>query len=341
MPRISVCIAGATGLVGQTLLARLSHHPWFDVGELLADNHRDCLTYREAVRNRFAVPEAARYADRKLRPLDAPVDCPLIFSCLPSGIAGTWETFWARRGHQVITNAADHRLDPMVPLIIPEINAHHLTDEPASGGSGQIIANPNCGVAGFALVTGALVRHHLLNAAVVTTLQSISGAGLKGLSAFDITNNLLPFIPEEEDKWEHEPAKILGDRTPGGFQPYPLRVEATCIRVPTRRGHLIAVTLIGDPELTPDSAREILHQFKAPPEIHELPSCPSQPIRVLNSPDRPQPIFDLDPDGMTVTVGRLRGQPGRIRWVALVDNLQRGAAGNAVLNAELVLCSRQ
>ncbi len=341
MPRISVCVAGATGLVGQTLLARLNRHPWFEVGELLADNHHDCLTYREAVRNRFVVPEAARFAEKKLRPLDAPVDCPFIFSCLPSGIAGTWETFWTRRGHQVITNAADHRLDPTVPLIIAEINAHHLTNEPVSNGSGRMIANPNCSVTGFALIAGALARYHLLKAAAVTTLQSISGAGLKGLSAFETLDNLIPFIPNEEEKWHHEPAKILGDRTPDGFQPYPLAVDATCIRVPIRRGHLLAVTLIGDPDLTPERARDILRQFKAPPEIRELPSCPSHPIRLLDSPDRPQPVLDLDPNGMTVTVGRLRGQPGRIQWLALVDNLQRGAAGNAILNAELALCAQR
>lgn len=337
MPRISVCVAGATGLVGQTLLARLSRHPWFQVCDLLASNHHHCQTYREAVKGHFAIPEAQIYADLKLKALDAPVDCPVVFSCLPSGIARTWESLWARQGHFVITNASDLRSDPNVPLLIPEINAHHIERLKNTPTQGRIVANPNCGVAGFALVAGALTRYALLEHATVTTFQSISGAGLKGLSAWSALDNLIPFIPGEEEKWHSEPQKILGDITPEGFQPYPLTVEATCVRVPVRRGHLLSVTLSGSRELDPQSVQNILNEFRPDPDIAELPSCPKKPLHVLSHPLHPQPLIDLDPEGMTVTVGRIRGQSGRVQFLALVDNLIRGAAGNAILSAELAI----
>jgi aspartate-semialdehyde dehydrogenase len=342
MSRIEVGILGATGMVGQQFIALLANHPWFKVAWLGASERSAGKAYRDAAAWRLSAPLAEDTARLQVNAA-APGAAPrLVFSGLDSSVASEIEAAFAQAGHVVVSNARNYRMETTVPLLIPEINGDHLAlVEPqrnAKGWSGCIVTNPNCAVIVLAMALAPL-RQFGLTKCMITTLQAISGAGYPGIASWDILGNIIPHIGGgEEDKVEAEPKKILGRLNGGAVEDHPVVVSATTTRVPVHNGHTgsIAVALEQKPE--PDAIIDAWSSFKGEPQRLELPSAPPNPIVYLQEANRPQPALDANRDGgMTVTVGRLRPCPVLdYKFVALGHNTIRGAAGAAILNAELM-----
>ena len=278
--------------------------------------------------------------ESKFRQIEPPLDCEIVFSSLPSNVARETEEAFARAGYAVITNSSSYRMDEDVPLLIPEINAEHLglierQQEKRGFGKGFIITNPNCAVISFAPPIAALHKNFGVESVMVTTLQAISGAGYPGVSAMDITDNVLPYIAGEEPKVETEAQKILGKFSDGVIEKADFIVSAQCFRVPVLDGHTASVRVNLKETATLEDVVEAMNGF---PSL-ALHSSPKQFITVCDEPSRPQPRLDRDSGGgMTVTVGRLF--PDNIfdyRFVSLSHNTVRGAAGSAILNAELLI----
>jgi len=341
MGKMRVGILGATGTVGQRFLQLLEQHPQFTVTALAASDRSQGRPYVDACAWRLpgAVPDAAR--GLVVRAPEPPLDCDVVFSSLPSDVAGPIETRFARAGYPVLTNSSPHRMDDAVPLLIPEVNPDHLAllDACKDTGGGFIVANPNCSTVMIALALAPLAARFGVSAVAVTTLQAISGAGYPGVASLDITDNVVPFISEEEEKIERETRRILGSLNAGGVHPAAFAVSAQCHRVNVVDGHLAAVrvTLARPAELA--ELREAWASFTGVPQALRLPTAPERPIVVRDEPDRPQPRLDRDTGrGMSVTVGRIaRDAVLGHRFVALSHNTIRGAAGAAILNAELLL----
>jgi aspartate-semialdehyde dehydrogenase len=272
-----------------------------------------------------------------------PLDCDLIFSSLPGEMAREAEEAFARAGYAVISNSSAFRMDEDVPLLIPEINPEHLalieTQRKARGYErGYIVTNPNCSTIMIALALAPLHARFGIESCVATTLQALSGAGYPGVASLDVVDNVLPYIASEEEKIESETLKILGRMTDARVEPAALRVSAQCHRVNVSDGHMAAlrVKLARGVEL--DELTDALASFSALPQEMRLYSAPTRPIVVRDEPDRPQPRLDRDAgQGMSVTVGRIRRDAVMdYRFVALSHNTVRGAAGAAILNAELL-----
>jgi len=342
MSRIEVGILGATGMVGQQFIALLANHPWFKVGWLGASERSAGKAYRDAAAWRLPAPlaeETARMQVNAAAPGAAP---KLVFSGLDSSVATEIEAAFAQAGHVVVSNARNYRMEATVPLLIPEINGDHLAlvepQRDAKGWSGCIVTNPNCAVIVLAMALAPL-RQFGLTRCAVTTLQAVSGAGYPGVASWDILGNIIPYIGGgEEDKVEAEPKKILGRLNGGAVEDHPVVVSATTTRVPVHNGHTgsVAVALEQKPE--PAAIIDAWSSFEGEPQRLELPSAPPNPIVYLQEANRPQPALDANRDGgMTVTVGRLRPCPVLdYKFVALGHNTIRGAAGAAILNAELM-----
>ncbi len=340
MPNIPVGILGATGAVGQQFIALLAGHPWFKVEWLGASQRSEGKAFRDAAAWRLPdrVPDeiAARVVEAAT-PGRAP---KLVFSGLDSSVAGEIEGAFAKAGHIIVSNSRNYRMDPSVPLLIPEINADHLAllDLQAKAGwKGRIITNPNCSTV-VLTTTLAPLRQFGLKSVMITTLQAISGAGYPGVASWDILGNVIPYIGGEEEKIESEPRKILGSLVRGQVEFHPVRISATTTRVPVHNGHTESISV--GLEQKPDAAAiiEAWTSFKGRPQALELPSAPKQPIVYLTEANRPQPTLDVNRDGgMTVSIGRLRPCPlFDYKFVALGHNTIRGAAGAAILNAELM-----
>jgi aspartate-semialdehyde dehydrogenase len=342
MPVIPVGILGATGTVGQQFIALLAGHQWFRVTWVGASQRSEGKAYREATAWRLPVslPEDV---GRLVVDAAAPGRAPeLVFSGLDSSVAGDVEAAFAKAGHTVVSNARNYRMEPTVPLLIPEINADHLAlldaQTGALGWKGRIVTNPNCAAVVLAMALAPL-RQFGLRTAIVTTMQAISGAGYPGVASWDILGNVIPHIGGgEEEKIETETRKILGCLAGGRVDPHPVTVSASTTRVPVANGHtgLVSVGLETRPSL--ESIIEAWRAFTGPPQELELPSAPAQPIVYLSEENRPQPALDVDRGhGMVVTIGRLRPCPVLdYKFIALGHNTIRGAAGAAILNAELM-----
>jgi aspartate-semialdehyde dehydrogenase len=288
-----------------------------------------------------------RITDLRLKaPTDA-FEAHLVLSALPRGAAVEVEPTLARRGHLVVSNASAYRDDPRVPLIVPEVNADHLglldqrEDEGLWSASGGIVTNPNCAVAGLMPPLAVLHRQFGVTRLVVTTMQAISGAGRPGPSAIDLVDNVVPYIGGEEEKIAIEPGKILGRLAEGAVDHAGFPVSATATRVPVLHGHLESVSVELSRSVTPEEARSAWGEYRAPDIVASLPSSPDRVIDVLEASDRPQPRLDRGRgEGMTVSVGRVRPCPVHtLRFLVLSHNLERGAAGAAILNAELAAAS--
>ncbi|HVH66579.1 MAG TPA: aspartate-semialdehyde dehydrogenase [Gemmatimonadales bacterium] len=341
MGRMRVGVLGATGTVGQRFLQLLQRHPQFEITAVAASDRSQGKPYATACAWRLpgAMPEAVR--DLVVQPPEPPLDCDLVFSSLPSDIAGPVETRFARAGYPVLTNSSPHRMDDAVPLLIPEVNPEQLglLDACKGTGSGFIVANPNCSTVMIALALAPLAARFGIQAVVATTLQAISGAGYPGVASLDITDNVVPFIVEEEEKIERETRKILGRMDGVRVTPAPFNVSAQCHRVNVVDGHLVALRVKLGRAAAPEEVRDAFSSFAGLPQQLRLPSAPGRPIVVRDEPDRPQPRLDRDAGGgMSITVGRIaRDAVLGHRFVALSHNTIRGAAGAAILNAELLL----
>jgi len=335
-------VLGATGTVGQRFLQLLDGHPTFAVTALAASDRSEGKPYAEACTWRLPgeVPPAARAL--RVQAPEPPLDCDVVFSSLPADIAGPVETRFAQAGYPVISNSSAHRLSDPVPLIIPEVNPDHLGLLDAcreTQGGGFIVTNPNCSAVMIALALAPLATRFGVRGVVATTLQALSGAGYPGVSALDITDNVIPFIAGEEEKIERETRKILGRFQGGRVVSADFPVSAQCHRVNVVDGHLAAVRVMLGRPAEPSELRDAMAAFRGLPQELGLPSAPERPILVRDEPDRPQPRLDRDAGrGMSVTVGRIArdGVLGH-RFVVLSHNTVRGAAGAAILNAELLL----
>jgi len=339
---IEVGILGATGMVGQQFIALLETHPWFKVKWLGASERSAGKAYRDAAAWRLPNPLADEVA--RMRVDDAtPGRAPkLVFSGLDSSVAGEIEGAFAQAGHVIVSNSRNYRMEADVPLLIPEVNADHLalleSQSSARGWKGRLVTNPNCVVVVLAMALAPL-RQFGLKASIVTTLQAISGAGYPGVASWDILANVIPFIGGgEEEKIETETNKILGSVKDGVVDMHPLTISAAVTRVPVHNGHTGSISVSLEQRPDPDAVVAAWNTFRGKPQDLGLPSAPAQPIVYLTEPNRPQPALDANRDGgMTVTVGRLRRCPVLdYKFVALGHNTIRGAAGAAILNAELM-----
>ncbi len=341
MSSIPVGILGATGMVGQQFIALLAEHPWFRVDWLGASERSAGKPFREAAAWRLPAPLADDIAAKTVEPA-APGRAPrVMFSGLDSSVAGEIEAAFARAGHIVVSNSKNYRMDPTVPLMIPEVNADHLAllDQQAAarGWSGRILTNPNCSTVVLAMALAPL-RTFGLRQVMITTEQAISGAGYPGVPSWDILGNVIPFIDGEEEKVETEAQKILGRLAGGAVEPHPMVISATTTRVPVYNGHTESIAVALEQPVDSAAIIDAWRTFRGRPQELELPSAPRQPIVYASEKNRPQPALDVNRDGgMTVTIGRLRTCPVlSYKFLALGHNTIRGAAGVAILNAELM-----
>ncbi|MGC2235034.1 MAG: aspartate-semialdehyde dehydrogenase [Pyrinomonadaceae bacterium] len=338
-----VGILGATGTVGQRFVQLLENHPQFEITALAASERSVGKRYEEACAWKLAGGMPDYVKDIIVQPIAPPLDCEIVFSSLPSNVARETEEAFARAGYPVISNSSSYRMDEDVPLLIAEINPEHLglievQQKKRGFSTGFIVTNPNCAVISFAPPLAALDRKYGVESVFVTTLQAISGAGYPGVSSFDIIDNVMPYIAGEEPKVETEAQKILGEFNGSAIKKADFIVSAQCFRVNVLDGHTASVRVKLKQTSTLEGVMEAMKSF---PGLN-LHSSPKHFIDVCDEPSRPQPRLDRENgNGMTITVGRLF--PDNIfdyRFVALSHNTVRGAAGSAVLNAELLIDKR-
>ena len=341
--KFRVGILGATGTVGQRFIQLLENHPQFEVTAVAASDRSQGKAYGEACSWRLLGEMPERVRSLKVQAPAPPLECDLVFSSLPGDIARETEDSFAAAGYPVITNSSAFRMDEDVPLLIPEVNHQHLNllarQRQRYNSGGFIVTNPNCSAVALVLALAPLHAAFGISAAVATTLQALSGAGYPGVPSLDILDNVLPYIGGEEEKMEAETTKILGRFVDSRIQPAPMAVSAQCHRVNVADGHMVAVRVKLSRHAELNDLREALASFHSLPQELGLHSAPRLPIVVRDEVDRPQPKLDRDAgNGMTVTVGRLL--PDAVldyRFVALGHNTIRGAAGAAILNAELLI----
>ena len=345
MTPIEVGILGATGAVGQQFIALLGKHPWFKVAWLGASQRSEGKPYRDATPWRLQAPLPDDVAGRQVDAATPGRAPKLVFSGLDSSVAGDIEAAFAQAGHVIVSNSRNYRMEPDVPLLIPEVNADHLAllkaQTAARGWKGAIVTNPNCATVVLAMALAPL-RQFGLEKAMITTLQAISGAGYPGVPSWDILSNVIPYIGGgEEEKIQTETNKILGTLRGGLVEHHPVTISATTTRVPVHDGHTASISIAfggGARGVDAGALIDAWNAFRGRPQEMALPSAPRQPVVYLSEPNRPQPALDAHRDGgMAVTVGRLRSCAVLDhKFVALGHNTIRGAAGAAILNAELM-----
>jgi aspartate-semialdehyde dehydrogenase len=341
--KIPVSVLGATGTVGQKFVRLLADHPWFEIAAVAASSTSAGNRYSDIVRWRETTNLPERIAGLTVQACTPPLPGPIVFSALDADVAGPIEQAFARAGAFVVTNTRTHRMDADVPLLIPEVNADHLNlidrQRAARGWSGAIICNPNCSTAALALALTPLHQAFEVEKLFVSTMQAVSGAGYPGVPSLDIVGNVVPFIGGEEEKIERESRKLLGTLGESGVTPATFAVSAHTNRVAVIDGHMETVSVGFRKRVGVEDALAVLREFRASPCVAGLPSSPTPPIEVDPRADRPQPRLDLDRGrGMAVTVGRVRSCPILdLRMVLLGHNTIRGAAGQAVQIAELLI----
>ncbi|HEX3986000.1 MAG TPA: aspartate-semialdehyde dehydrogenase [Acidobacteriaceae bacterium] len=340
--RHKVGILGATGTVGQRFIQLLENHPWFEVEWLAASDRSSGKKYGDAVRWKLDTPLPERIAAIPVSPAE-PVDAPrIIFAALDADIARELEPQFAAAGCAVISNSSAFRMQPAVPLVIPEVNADHLAlvenQSWRRESGGYIVTNPNCSAIGLVMALKPITERFGIEAIFVSTMQAVSGAGYPGVPAMDILGNVVPFIKNEEEKMEAETLKLLGRLNGRIVEPLPAKMSAHCNRVAVQDGHTESVSI----KLANQASRADLiaawAEFR-PLSGRELPTAPAQPVEFVTAEDRPQPRLDrMRGAGMAATVGRLR-PCGLLDWkfTVLSHNTIRGAAGAALLNAELLV----
>jgi aspartate-semialdehyde dehydrogenase len=350
MERRNVGILGATGMVGQRFIQLLADHPWFNITWLAASDRSAGKPYAEACAWRLDTPLPARIAQMVLQPNTpeaSTTELPrIIFSSIDAPIARELEPLFAAAGCAVISNSSAFRMAPDVPLVVPEVNADHLAlieHQPTRKRSGgYIVTNPNCCAIGLVLPLAPLETRFGIDKLFVSTMQAVSGAGYPGVASLDILGNIIPYIKNEEEKLQEEVAKLLGSASTSGFQPAPLTLSAHCNRVAVVDGHTECISI---KLRKPAMHAEILAAWSDFQPLHgkglnglHLPSAPLFPVEYAPEDTRPQPRLDLmRGNGMSTTVGRLR--PCTLfdwKFTLLSHNTIRGAAGAAILNAEIL-----
>jgi len=337
-----VGILGATGIVGQRFVQMLEHHPWFEVAWVAASDRSEGRAYGEAARWRMKTPLPSRVAGMRVSSATPDGAPKVIFAALDASIAAELEPRFADAGCAVVSNSSALRMAPDVPLVIPEVNPDHIKLVECQSwrrkSNGFVVTNPNCSAIGLVMALAPLQQQFGIETVIVVTLQAVSGAGYPGVASLDILGNVIPYIPKEEEKMEEETLKLLGSLNGSKIVPASFGMSAHCNRVAVEDGHTESVSI----KLKKKPQREEIvaawNQYRSVPQELELPTAPKTPLRYLDTPDRPQPRFDVDAgDGMTASIGRLR--PCSVldwKFTVLSHNTIRGAAGAALLNAELL-----
>ncbi len=339
-PQIDVGILGATGMVGQHFIKFLEGHPWFKLTWLGASERSAGKRYRAAATWHLSGETPASVADLVVEEAQPGTAPKLLFSAMDASVATEIERAFANSGHLIVSNSRNHRMEADVPLLVPEVNADHLQlmkAQRSRGWTGGIVTNPNCSTVVLAMALAPL-RPFGIERVAVTTMQALSGAGYPGVPSVDSTANVVPYIGGEEEKMEQETQKILGTMAVDHIEPLAASVSAQCNRVPVLDGHLIAVSVELKSKPPLEQVRAAWEQFRGLPQDRNLPSAPALPVQYMPQQDRPQPRRDVERDrGMAVFTGRLRACPVLgYKFIALGHNTVRGAAGAAVLNAELM-----
>ena len=338
--KIPVTILGATGSVGQKFIQLLSNHPYFEVIEVAASERSAGKTYAEAVNWILPEPIPERVANMQVKECKPNLNCKMAFSGLDSSVAGEVEEEFAKAGYIVVSNSKNHRQDTYVPLLIPEVNPDHTKLlEFQNYGEGKIVTNPNCSVIGLVIALKPIFDIFGLEAVNVVTMQAISGAGFPGVASLTILDNVVPFISGEEEKVEPETQKLLGKFNKDGIEFLNLPISAQCNRVGVLDGHTETVQVKLSKNASPQDIIDCWQQFKSEPQELRLPSAPNQPIHYFDNPAYPQPRLHRNlENGMGVSVGRLREcKLFDYKFVVLSHNTVRGAAGGAILCAELLM----
>jgi aspartate-semialdehyde dehydrogenase len=341
--RIPVAVLGATGAVGQTFIRLLQDHPWFRVAEVAASERSAGKSYADATHWLEDVMPRNVAAMRVLVCSPDVVTAPIVFSALDASVAGEIETAFARAGRVVCSNARNHRMESDVPLLIPEINASHTAVLEAQRArcnwDGAIVTNANCASTVAALALAPIHSAFGIERVFVATLQAVSGAGYPGVASLDILGNVIPYIAGEEPKIQSEMAKLLGTVTTSGIESASFSVSAHVNRVPVQHGHTVCMSIGLESGATPEQVTDAIAHWTGCDEARALPSRPVHPLAISPDPDRPQPRRDVAlGNGMTVSVGRIRADElFDVKLVAMGSNTIRGAAGGAILNAELLL----
>jgi aspartate-semialdehyde dehydrogenase len=340
--KIPTAILGATGAVGQRFISLLESHPWFEIVSITGSERSVGRKYAEAVH--WVVPGEmpSDVGDLTVLESDSPGDVQLVFSALPSKAAREVEPQLAEKGYFVCSNASALRMAEDVPLLVPPVNADHLSlidaQQLIRGWQGCIVTSPNCSAYGISFPLKALDRAFGLQQVHAVTMQAISGAGYPGISSFDILDNVIPHINGEDEKIENEPRKLLGKLEGDHIEYAPFIVSAQANRVPVTDGHLASLSVKLAVDVDIKDVRDALSSFEVPENVKRLPSSAPRFIILRDEPDRPQPRRDRDAEGgMTVSVGKVRScSLLDFRLVSLVHNTLLGAAGGAILNAELL-----
>jgi len=335
-------VLGATGAVGQKFVKLLENHPWFELTEVAASDRSAGRPYADAAIWRQYTPISQAIRKKTVKPCEPTLDCRVVFSGLDSSVAGEIEEDFARAGYVVLTNSKNHRMHEDVPLVLAEVNPDHLglikSQRERRGWTGAIVTNANCSAIGLVLALAPIHQTLGIRRLVVATMQALSGAGYPGHSAIDMLGNVIPFIGGEEEKLESETRKMLGSFAGNRILFADIKVSAHTNRVFVEDGHMECVSLELEQKASPDEIARLLEGYRSLPQELRLPSAPEQPVLVTREQDRPQPRFDREAgDGMSAVVGRIRECPVfDIRFVVLSHNTIRGAAGAAILNAELM-----
>ncbi len=342
MQRLDVAILGATGAVGQRFIQLLEDHPWFQVREVVGSVRSAGRRYVDAAHWVLKGNPPADVGSLLVQSLDDPLQSPLVFSALPKEAASQRELALAAAGHVVCTNASANRMLPDVPLLLPEVNAEHTAligsqRQQRGWTTGALIANSNCTVMPVVMALKPLSKYGIRRLHLVSE-QAISGAGYPGVSSMDIIDNVIPWVPSDEQKMETESRKMLGELTPAGLAELDMLVSATCTRVPVVDAHLVNISVELEEQPALADIIDAWESWQALPPVPMLPSAPRFPLQYLTQIDRPQPRRDRDAGaGMTTSIGRLRACPILgYKFASLSHNTIRGAAGCSILNAELL-----
>ncbi|MGA2414296.1 MAG: aspartate-semialdehyde dehydrogenase [Candidatus Sulfotelmatobacter sp.] len=340
--KLPIGILGATGVVGQRFIQMLERHPWFEVAWLAASDRSEGKCYSDAVRWRLKTAIPARVAGMRVSPATPDGAPKIIFAALDASIAAEMEPRFAEAGCAVVSNSSALRMQADVPLVIPEVNPDHirLIDAQAwrKQSGGYVVTNPNCSAIGLVLALAPLHHRFGLEAVMAVTMQAVSGAGYPGVASLDILGNVIPYIRNEEEKMEEETGKLLGQLNGTKVIPAGFAMSAQCNRVAVEDGHTESISVQLNTKASAEEMIGAWSEYRGEPQHLKLPSAPEFPVVYLEASDRPQPRFDVDLGaGMSTAVGRLR--PCKVldwKFTVLSHNTIRGAAGAAVLNAELL-----
>ncbi len=340
--KIPVGILGATGMVGQRFIQLLENHPWFEIAWLAASERSAGLCYGQAAKWKLSTELPEHVAHMKIAPADPDGAPRVIFAALDASAATEIEPRFSAAGCAVVTNSSAFRMHDDVPLVVPEVNADHLklleSQKTYKANRGFIVTNPNCSAIGLVMALAPLARQFGIENVFVATMQAVSGAGYPGVASLDILGNVIPYIAKEEEKLEAETRKLLGKLDGGKVKPGEFGISAHCNRVAVEDGHTesVSVKLLGSARA--DEVVQSWIGFRSVPQELGLPSAPQEPLFYDSAPDRPQPRLDVNRGrGMTASIGRLR--PCSLldwKFTVLSHNTIRGAAGAALLNAELL-----